>query len=182
VIVELHNFLSNELCDEIKNACTQKIEKDKITCEYNRQGNSVEITQDNLKDIDQKYFIKITDAFNKRLVYDFNLSGTPVKDTGYEYHIYKPGEGAHPHFDGVFASHLPHPRILSIVTHLTTNENAPLIFPRMKKVVQTEKGKLVAFLPHNCYDHYCYNNSQTDREVLVTWFVDENYKIEKWKE
>ena len=39
---------------------------------------------------------------------------------------------------------------------------------------QHAKGKLTAFLPHLCYEHYMNNNSNKDRDVLVTWLIDES--------
>ena len=45
-----------------------------------------------------------------------------------------------------------------------------------------EEGKLVAFLPHPCYEHYMNNNSDSNRDVLVTWLVDQTIECKQVKD
>jgi len=117
------------------------------------------------------------------LIYSFNLGGLKLKDTGYSFHRYKNRDRLFTHADGVFAdednSGVFNPRILSLTVNLTTNENADLIFPRHNKAIKSEKGKLVAFLPHPCYEHYMKNNSGKNRDVLVTWLVDSSIECKR---
>jgi hypothetical protein len=183
MFIEIDNFLNDSGCDEIIKRCSACIDKNKVDIEYNRQGNSVN-TRDHeeLKDLDQKIFDRINLFVTKRLTYSFNLGNSKMKDTGYSFHRYKKGDQLYTHADGVFShekDEVFNPRVLALVVNLTTNENADLIFPRHNKAIKSEKGKLVAFLPHHCYEHYMNNNSDKDRDVLVTWLVDETIECKK---
>ena len=183
MFLEINNFLNEESCDEIIQRCTTLIDKNKLDLEYNRQGNSVNIKDHKeLEDLDKKIFNRINLFVTKRLVYSFNLNNSFIGDSGYAFHKYKNGEKLYTHADGVWSQEnnkLLHPRILALVVNLTNNENADLIFPRHNKSIKTEKGKLIAFLPHECYEHYMNNNSGKDRDVLVTWLVDKNLEVKK---
>tara|TARA_R110002153_G_scaffold90487_5_gene221029 strand:- start:2908 stop:3465 length:558 start_codon:yes stop_codon:yes gene_type:complete len=182
MFIETHNFLSEQSCDEIIKRCSVHIDKNKLDIEYNRQGNSVN-TRDHkeLRDLDEKIFNRINLFVRKRLTYSFDLGNAKIKDTGYAFHRYKKGDKLYTHADGVFETALDvfNPRILALVINLTTNENADLIFPRHNKAIKSEKGKLVAFLPHPCYEHYMNNNSNNNRDVLVTWLVDESIECKR---
>tara|TARA_R100001509_G_C4759149_1_gene179076 strand:+ start:51 stop:623 length:573 start_codon:yes stop_codon:yes gene_type:complete len=182
MFLEINNFLNEQSCDEIIERCSAFIDEDKIDIEYNRQGNTVN-TRDHkeLEDLDKKIFDRINLFVTNRLIYSFRLGSSIIKDTGYSFHRYKKGNQLYTHGDGVFTDDCDdfHPRILSLVVNLTSNENADLIFPRHNKAIKSEKGKLVAFLPHHCYEHYMNNNSNKDRDVLVTWLVDETIKCKR---
>ena len=183
MFIEIDNFLDKKSCKEIIKRCSAHINKDKMDIEYNRQGNSVNtIDHKDLKDLDQKIFDRINLFVTKRLSYSFNIGDVKMKDTGYSFHRYKKGDKLYCHVDGVFpfeANEIIHPRILSLVINLTTNENADLIFPRHNKAIKSKEGKLVAFLPHPCYEHYMNNNSDSNRDVLVTWLVDQTIECKK---
>ena len=170
MFIEINNFLNEQSCDEIIKRCSAFIDQNKIDVEYNRQGNTVN-TKDHqeLKDLDQKIFDRINLFVTKRLIYSFRLGNSKIKDTGYSFHRYKKGDQLYTHADGV----------LALVVNLTNNQNADLIFPRHNKAIKSEKGKLVAFLPHNCYEHYMNNESNKNRDVLVTWLVDETIECRK---
>jgi len=182
MFIEIHNFFSEQFCDEIIKNCSAHIDKNKIDVEYNRQGNTVNTREHKkLKDLDQKIFNQINLFVTKRLTFSFSLGNSKIKDTGYSFHRYEKGDRLYTHSDGVFEyeKNVFNPRILSLVINLTNNENADLIFPRHNKAIKSEKGKLVAFLPHNCYEHYMNNNSNSDRDVLVTWLIDESIECKK---
>ena len=183
MFIEIDNFLNEKSCDEIIKRCSAFIDKDKVGIEYNRQGNSVNIKDHKeLEDLDKKIFDRINLFVTNRLVYNFNLDNSIMKDTGYAFHRYKKGDQLYTHADGIFLhdeDEVFHPRVLALVVNLTTNENADLIFPRHNKSIKSEKGKLIAFLPHLCYEHYMNNNSNKDRDVLVTWLVDETIECRK---
>tara|TARA_Y100000004_G_C8753225_1_gene343348 strand:- start:70 stop:633 length:564 start_codon:yes stop_codon:yes gene_type:complete len=183
MFIEIDNFLNEKSCDEIIKRCSAFIDKDKVGIEYNRQGNSVNVKDHKeLEDLDQKIFDRINLFVTKRLVYSFNLGSSKIKDTGYSFHRYKKGDQLYTHTDGVFLQNedeVFYPRVLALVINLTTNDNADLIFPRHNKAIKSEKGKLVAFLPHHCYEHYMNNKSDSNRDVLVTWLVDETIECRK---
>ena len=185
MFIEIKNFLDDSSCDEIIERCSSFINYDEPGIEYNRQGNSVG-TKDHeeLKDLDKKIYDRINLFVSKRLIYSFNLVGMKIGDTGYSFHRYENGDRLFTHADGVFSyenknKKVFNPTILSLTINLTTNENADLIFPRYNKSIKSEKGKLVAFLPHTCYEHYMNNNSGKNRDVLVTWLIDQNFECKK---
>ena len=187
MFLEINNFLNEKSCNEIIERCSVFIDKDKVGSEYNRQGNSVIIKDHKeLTDLDKKIFDRINLFIANRLIYNFNLvsGGSSMRDTGYSFHRYKKGDQLYTHSDGVFSNEkdeIFYPRVLALVVNLTTNDNADLIFPRHNKAIKSEKGKLIAFLPHNCYEHYMNNNSNKNRDVLVTWLVDETIKCTRVK-
>ena len=186
MFIEINNFLDDSSCDEIIKRCSSFINYDELDkSEYNRQGNSVHtIEHEELKDLDKKIFDRINLFITKRLKYSFNLGSIKLKDTGYSFHRYENGDRLFTHSDGVFVPEndkVFNPRILSLTVNLTTNENTDLIFPRHNKSIKSEKGKLVAFLPHSCYEHYMNNNSGKNRDVLVTWLVDSSIECKKIK-
>ena len=169
MFIEINNFLNERSCDEIIKRCSAFINENKIDVEYNRQGNTVN-TKDHeeLKDLDQKIFDRINLFVTKRLMYSFRLGNSKIRDTGYSFHRYKKGDQLYTHADGVFShekDEVFNPRVLA--------------FPRHNKAIKSEKGKLVAFLPHHCYEHYMNNNSDKNRDVLVTWLVDETIECTK---
>ena len=184
MFLEINNFLDDSFCDEIIERCSSFINYSEIGSEYNRQGNSVNtLEHKELKDLDKKIFDRITLFVNKRLRYSFALNTMNIKDSGYAFHRYKNGDRLFTHGDGLFSEseEVFNPRILSLTVNLTTNENADLIFPRHNKAIKSEKGKLVAFLPHHCYEHYMNNNSGKNRDVLVTWLLDETVECRNVK-
>ena len=183
MFIEINNFLDDSSCDEVIERCSSLIDYDKLDVEYNRQGNTVNTAEHKeLRDLDKKIFDRINLFVSKRLMYSFNLGDSRMKDTGYSFHRYKKGDQLYTHADGVFScgkNEVFNPRVLALVVNLTTNENADLIFPRYNKAIKSKKGKLVAFLPHHCYEHYMNNNSNKNRDVLVTWLVDETIECKK---
>jgi|TARA_R100000479_G_scaffold95830_1_gene47475 hypothetical protein len=186
MFIEINNFLNEQSCNEIIRRCSAFIDKNKVDIEYNRQGNSVNTRDyEELKDLDKKIFDRINLFVTKRLVYSFNLGNSKMKDTGYSFHRYEKGDQLYTHADGVFShekDEIFNPRVLALVVNLTNNQNADLIFPRHNKAIKSEKGKLVAFLPHHCYEHYMNNKSDSNRDVLVTWLVDETIECKKIKD
>jgi|TARA_S200002703_G_scaffold968_2_gene1670 hypothetical protein len=186
MFIEIDNFLDKKSCEEIIRRCSAHIDKNKLDIEYNRQGNSVDTNQhEELKDLDQKIFKRLNLFITKRLSYSFSLNNVDLQDTGYTFHRYEKGDKLYCHADGLFSfesGQSIHPRVLSLSINLTTNENADLIFPRHNKAIKSKEGKLVAFLPHPCYEHYMNNNSDSNRDVLVTWLVDQTIECKQVKD
>ena len=179
---EIKNFLSQDECDKIINECSSLIKEDQIGVEYNRQGNSVEFSKhEQLKKIDQLVCERLGYFIHNRLTYTFALYGPDIADTGYSFHRYRDKDKLFVHADGVFSmdSEIFYPRVLACVINLTDNEDADLIFPRYNKSIKSEKGKLVTFLPHSCFEHYMNNNSGKNRDVIVTWLYNKNIQCKK---
>ena len=174
MFVEIKNFITEQFCDEISNLCYPHMDDSSLEYEFNRQGNSVRFS-DHKKElvyIDNRLRKRFNEIVEKKLKFDFRLDLSRLQDSGFTFHRYGEKDNLYIHGDGI-ANELPgFPRVLSTVIHLTNNPNADLIFPRHDKHIKTEKGKLVAFLPHDCYEHYCNNNSGSSREVVVTWLLD----------
>ena len=173
MFVEIKNAFSNDLCDEISAACNPLINKDSLDYEFNRQGNSVRLSDHkSLIYIQNRLRTRFNEVIEKKLMFEFTLDLNRLKDSEFTFHKYGEKDNLNIHSDGIFNEVPGHPRVLSIVMHLTNNPDADLIFPRHNKHIKTEKGKLVAFLPHSSYEHYCNNNSGSPREVIVTWLID----------
>ena len=178
MFVEIKNFITEEFCDEISSACNPLINKDSLEYEFNRQGNSVRFTdQKSLEFVQNKLRTRFNQIVEKKLKFEYSLDLSRLKDSEFTFHKYKEKDNLNIHSDGITNEVPGHPRVLSIVIHLTDNPNADLIFPRHDKRIKTEKGKLVAFLPHSCYEHYCNNNSGSTREVVVTWLLDNHLML-----
>jgi len=178
MFVEIKNFISEEFCDEISNACNPLINKDSLEYQFNRQGNSVRFTDHkSLVYVQNRLRTRFNEVVEKKLKYEYQLDLARLKDSGFTFHKYGEEDNLNVHFDGVADDVPGHPRVLSTVIHLTNNPDADLIFPRHNKHIKTEKGKLVAFLPHSCYEHYCNNNSGSPREVIVTWILDNHLML-----
>jgi len=182
MFLEEKKFLSHKESDRIIKECSSLINKNQISLEYNRQGNSVEFSKhEQLKEIDQLVCERLNYFIHNRLIYTFALHGPEIADTGYSFHRYKDTDKLFTHADGVFSMETEkfYPRVLACVINLTDNENADLIFPRYNKAIKSEKGKLVAFLPHSCFEHYMNNNSGKNRDVIVTWLYNKNIECKK---
>ena len=183
MLVEINNFFSDSFCDQIIKECNVFIDKKKLNSEYNREGNTVILDQHKeLQNLDKKIFERINLITLNRLIYIFALNISNIKDSGYSFHRYEKNDKLFTHGDGVFSelnNEKFNLRVLSLIVNLTTNENADLIFPRHNKSIKSEKGKLVAFLPHECYEHYMNNNSGKNRDILVTWLIDSSIECRK---
>jgi hypothetical protein len=175
MIIELPNYLSIDEVKKIKESVKPYIQTNRPTT-YNRDGNTVCISKiDALKDLDNKLhniFLNIqTNVVASRYKPSYK-SG----DSGYEYHIYNPGEICHYHGDGEFDSD-GFIRYASVIIHLSTiKEGGELIFPSQNKIIKTEAGKVVIFPPYTMFGHYT-TPSNEPREVLVSWFIYTNKRV-----
>jgi len=178
MFVEIKNAFSNDLCDEISAACNPLINKDSLDYEFNRQGNSVRLSDHkSLIYIQNRLRTRFNELVEKKLKFEYSLDLSRLKDSEFTFHKYGEEDNLNIHSDGISNEVPGHPRVLSTVIHLTDNPDADLIFPRHDKHIKTEKGKFVAFLPHSCYEHYCNNNSGSPREVVVTWLLDNHLTL-----
>ena len=177
MFLEVHNCFSNEECDEISSRCGALIQKNKMNYELNREGNTVQFPEHpKIRDLWELISKRLMHYYFNKVMLVYNLGSIPVADSGIAFHRYKPGDKLYNHADEIFSrnSEKINPRLLSVVVCLTDNEDSELVFPRQNKKIKTEKGKLICFLPNNCFEHYMNNNSNKDRDVLVTWVEDKS--------
>jgi hypothetical protein len=179
MIIELPNYIDQKTIDEIRNSVKPYINKSNSTTEY-RDGNSVFISQiPELKEIDFKLFNIFSNLQENVVKQRYNPLFTSG-DSGYEYHIYNPGEICHYHSDGEVTGKSLDNNVLryaSVCVHLNTvKEGGELVFPSQNRSIKTEAGKVVIFPPYGMYSHYT-TASLEPREVLVTWFIYSNLKI-----
>lgn len=177
MIIEAPNFIDADTVSFIKESVNSYIPKDP-TYSYNREGKTVNISDTpDLRSLDQKLSNIFLNA--QRQIVNFKYRpGYPSGDSGYEYHLYEPGNICHVHADGEFAftgeKNSSFVRYASVVLHLSTlDDGGELIFPNQNKKVKTEAGKIVVFPPYSMYPHYT-TPSAKPREVIVTWFVYSN--------
>ena len=175
MIIELPNYVDLETIAEIKAAINPHINSNKKTTYY-RDGNTVNIGEvPELKDVDNKLQTIFT-KLQKDVIQHRYRPQYSSGDTGYEYHIYNPGEVCHYHSDGEFSSTAENKvhsliRYASVVLHLNTvHEGGEIVFPDQGKTVKTEAGKIVIFPPYGMFGHYT-TPSKEPREVIVTWYV-----------
>jgi hypothetical protein len=181
MIIELPNYVDNNTVKSIRDCVQPYLTKQKQHAQ-NRDGKTVCISEENsLKELDSQLnniFTNLqTDVVKHRYkpLYD---SG----DTGYEYHMYYPGDICYVHADGEFTdlrSKTSLLRYASVVLHLNTVEQGgELVFPVQNKIIKTEAGKVVVFPPYSMFQHYT-TPSTTTREVIVTWFVYNRITVHK---
>jgi hypothetical protein len=99
MIYEFPNYVDLELIQEIKNQSRKHIQLDKVGS-YNREGNTVEITNiPELKELDNKIH-NLMQSIQKELVGVRFKPQFDSADSGYEYHRYNAGEQCLHHADG----------------------------------------------------------------------------------
>jgi hypothetical protein len=169
MILELPNYLSLDMVEEIRASVKPYINTNKLTT-YNRDGNTVSLSEiDTLKNLDTKLHDIFLNLQNDVIKHRYKPQG-PSGDSGYEYHIYNPGDICHYHADGEIDNN-GFIRYASVTVHLNTvKEGGELIFPEQNKTIKTEVGKIVVFPPYGMFGHYTTPSSEP-REVLVSWFI-----------
>jgi hypothetical protein len=182
MIIELPNVVSKEDIAFIKEAVKPFI-RSEISTVYNRDGTTVNITDTpeltNVDNFLSKLFSNISENIVQQRFRPTKEGGSG--DSGYEYHLYKPGEICHYHSDGETSNASVETllRYASVTLHLNTvNEGGELVFPAQNKKVKTEEGKVVIFPPYGMFSHYT-TPSQEPREVIVTWFLYTNFVVRR---
>ncbi len=175
MIIELPNFVSNDVCKSLKKRIALQKDSDQAAMNmYNRDGLTINVSgNEKLKDVDAELLV-IFNEVQERIVQQRYKPSCPSADSGYEYHKYGPGMICHHHIDGEFSQAEKDGSLLryaSVILHLNTvDEGGELIFPSHDKKIKTEEGKIVVFPPAGSYGHYT-SPSKKEREVIVTWFV-----------
>ncbi len=180
MIIELPNSVSKNDTAFIREAVRPFLQNQKHAA-FNRDGRSIDITKTSeLHKVDaflSKLFCELqTDVVSQRYR---PPSQCESGDSGYEYHMYAPGDVCHFHADHEFHSSSNNTllRYASVVLHLNTvDEGGELVFPSQNKSVKTEEGKIVVFPPYGMFSHYTTPSNQP-REVVVTWFLYTNYRV-----
>jgi predicted 2-oxoglutarate/Fe(II)-dependent dioxygenase YbiX len=178
MIIEIPNAISESQVLEIRNAVYSFVPTVASSTTYNRDGKTVNISQTpELREVD--YFLhKLFASVQKDVVaHRYRPSTTSSGDSGYEYHLYQPGEVCHHHADGEISEGHDLIRYASVTLHLNTvKEGGELVFPAQNKKVKTEAGKIVIFPPYGMFSHYT-TPSEEPREVVVTWFIYTDVRI-----
>ena len=177
MIIEIPNAVENSKVNEIREAVRPFVDQAPPST-YNRDGKSVAIsTVPELAHIDN-YLHKLFARVQAEVVSHRYKPAFPSADSGYEYHLYRPGEICHHHADGEVNTVAEEMflRYASVTFHLNTvKEGGELVFPTQNKKVKTETGKIVVFPPYGMFGHYT-TPSEEPREVIVTWFVYQGIK------
>lgn len=182
MIIELPNYVDQSVLNKIRSKVKPFIKSQSSHC-FNRDGSTVDITKTKeLKEVDELLYNIFQSVQENIIQQRFNPMGASC-DTGYEYHRYSPGEICHHHSDGELSSAVNKGSVLlryaSIILHLNTvKHGGELVFPAQDRVVKTEAGKIVCFPPSGVFSHYTKPSKET-REVIVTWFVYNDYQISK---
>jgi hypothetical protein len=176
MIIELPGFVTPEVTARIREAVKPFLPANAHHV-FNRDGRTVNITRTpELAGLDDEVS-KIFQSVQQTVIRHRYRPPQPSADSGYEYHMYAPGEVCHHHADNEFGSSLAGETLLryaSVTLHLNTvHEGGELVFPAQNKSVKTEEGKVVIFPPYGMYSHYT-TPSEENREVIVTWFVYSN--------
>ena len=178
MILEFDNFVDNAFIEEINSSVAPYIQSEKTKTRYahNRDGRTVNISQiDDLRTIDNKICSFFSEFQRNVLKHRYNPQFLSA-DTGYEYHVYKPGDFCYIHQDGEVADQLL--RYATAILFLTDNEDGELIFPSQNIEIKPKKGKLVVFPPTGIFTHYS-KPSKKERIILMTWFVYQGITVQK---
>lgn len=179
MIIEIPNALGTDKVNEIKEAVYPFISKIAYDTAQYRDGKTVCISFiPELAHIDQ-YLNNFFTTLYRTVIKQRYYPQFPSADSGYEYHIYGPGEICNYHADGEVSGKDSNVKLryASVVLHLNTVKNGgELIFPNQNKKVKTEAGKVVIFPPYGMFGHYT-TPSEESREVIVTWFIYEGIKV-----
>ncbi len=147
---------------------------------YNRSGYTVNISADDrLRALDTLLHGVFNRYYDEVIANTFRPSAKSG-DSGYEYHIYNPGDVCKPHVDSEIPAIETGKSLLryaSVVLHLDTiEEGGELVFPEQKVTIKTEEGKIVAFPPYGTHPHYV-TSSVKPREIIMTWFIYSNISV-----
>ena len=182
MIIEIPKAISDEHVQRIRDAVSPHIDNAPTTTLY-RDGRTVNISKTpDLKVVDE-YLCELFGKVQKEVLLQRYRPPYQSGDSGYEYHLYMPGDQCHYHADNEFSNGLDEGptmlRYASVTLHLTTNnEGGELVFPTQNKKVKSEAGKIVVFPPYGMFGHYVSESSEP-REVIVTWFVYKDLMVSR---
>jgi hypothetical protein len=173
----LPDAFPKELITEIRETMPniQPPKRHNFGCLYNRVGRTIDLGLPELKELDTKISMFMSD-FSSQFIQPNFAPAYPSSDSGYEYHKYGIGDSCLAHADQEFTffggaknSLL---RFATVIAHLNTvEEGGETIFPNQNKKFKTVEGQILVFPPHGGYLHYVTPCVDTEREILMTWFV-----------
>jgi hypothetical protein len=177
MIIEIPNFVSDEEIMLIRSRVQPHIPKVEYTLNsYNREGKTVLISKvPELNDLDS-VISNIMIRLQSNVVQNRFKPLFPSADTGYEYHLYEKGQICHYHCDGEVCGFTKSLRYATVILFLTDNDGGELVFPSHNREIKPEAGKIVVFPPYTTYGHYS-KPSDTNREIIMTWFIYNGIKI-----
>jgi len=167
MILEIPNFATAEQVAIIRNGVHPFLPKVE-TPTYNRDGRSVFISKTPALQTIDVLVATLMDKLQAEVVKHRYKPMFNSGDSGYEYHLYAPGQMCHYHTDGEVAQGVL--RYATVILFLTDNEGGELVFPAQNKEVKPEAGKMVVFPPNGTHGHYS-KPSTTNREIVMTWFT-----------
>ena len=169
MILEFPNYVSREQVAKFSSAVRPFINKQNNTT-YNRDGATVSVSNTKeLEEVDKDLCLIFTKFQNDIVQYRFKPEFRSA-DSGYEYHLYSPGQICHPHHDGELDVKAGQIRYATTILFLTDNDDGELIFPTQNIEIKPAAGKMVIFPPHSWYVHYS-KPAKEDREIIMTWFI-----------
>lgn len=176
MILEFPNYADNTFVDKIQQNVKPFLSYVKKETAYNRDGLTLKITDEKeLEDLDKEVSVFFSTLSNEVVKQRYKPSFNSG-DTGYEYHLYRPGEMCHYHADSEICTKSSLIRYATVILFLTDNDDGGLVFPAQNVEVKPEKGKVVVFPPSGVFGHYS-KPSVKDREILMTWFVYSDIKV-----
>jgi len=176
MLLEFENFIDGDFAEEINSSVSPYIQSEKTETAYYRDGHTVNISQiDDLRTIDNKICSLFCD-FQSNVLRQRYRPQFSSADTGYEYHVYKPGDVCHLHEDREVSKQLL--RYATAILFLTDNDDGELIFPTQNVEIKPKKGKLVIFPPTGIFPHYS-KPSKKERIILMTWFVYQGITVQE---
>jgi hypothetical protein len=181
MIIELPNFVAPEYLEQIRQEVLPLLnDSERQSNKYpffpsNRDGKTINISEEPaLSNVDSLLSSIFRTVQHNVIANRYKPGNFQSGDSGYEYHLYNPGEFCHYHSDGEFSGDLSGPTLLryaAVVLHMNTVENGgETVFPSQNKSIKTEAGKIAIWPPYGMFGHYTTPSSQP-REVIVTWFV-----------
>lgn len=182
MIIEIPNAIGIDQVNKIRDSVRPYINRAPTTTLY-RDGQTVNISKTpELQALDQ-HLCELFGRVQKEVLLQRYRPPYQSGDSGYEYHLYRPGDQCHYHADNEFSSGLDEGptmlRYASVTLQLTTNnEGGELVFPAQNKKVKSEAGKIVVFPPYGMFGHYVSESSEP-REVIVTWFVYKDLMVSR---
>lgn len=174
MIIEIPNAISIDQVNRIRDSVGPYLNQAPTTTLY-RDGKTVNISKTpDLRELDG-FLCELFGQVQKQVLLQRYRPSLPSGDSGYEYHLYRPGDLCHYHADNEFSNGFEDgPSLLryaSVTLQLTTNqEGGELVFPAQNKSIKSEAGKIVIFPPYGMFGHYV-SESPEPREVIVTWFI-----------
>jgi predicted 2-oxoglutarate/Fe(II)-dependent dioxygenase YbiX len=179
MIIELDNYLSVDTVEHIKQQIQPHINTHGEVNDYHRAGTTVSINR-----VEELAAVtgELSNIFRniKLLVREhFKPSYSGMSDSGYEYHLYQPGDVCKLHSDSEIVAGVNELRYATVILHLNTvDEGGELVFPAQERTVKTKIGKVVIFPPYGMFSHYTTPSTQ-ERSIIMSWLTYDGVGVGK---